>query len=75
MVTLHAGVTLEGVQAKTEFGVQVAPGLHETPGPTEDEVRLLRDEIDPLGVRRLEFLRATARRVALQEILAREKES
>jgi hypothetical protein len=32
----------------------------------------LREEIDPLGVRRLEFLRGAARRKAIRELLSLE---
>jgi hypothetical protein len=47
----------------------VAPDCGETPAPTAEEVRLLREAIDPLGVRRLELLGGTARRDLLREIL------
>jgi acyl CoA:acetate/3-ketoacid CoA transferase beta subunit len=69
---LHPGVTLRQVQAKTGFALEVAPDYEETPPPTAEEVRLLREAIDPLGVRRLELLGGSARRDLLREILARE---
>ena len=72
LTTLHAGVTLERVQAKTGFPLEIAPDLGETPPPTQEQVRLLRDEIDPLGVRRLETLAGSARREHLRAILAQE---
>ena len=72
LTTLHAGVTLERVQARTGFPLEIAPDLHETPPPTPEQVRLLRDEIDPLGVRRLETLAGSARREHLRAILAQE---
>lgn len=72
LVTAHPGVTVERVQARTGFPLAVAPDLHETPPPTAEEVRLLREEIDPLGVRRLETLAGTARRDHLRDILRRE---
>jgi len=72
LTTIHAGVTVERVQAKTGFPLAIAPDLHETPPPTEEQVRLLRDEIDPLGVRRLETLAGSARRDHLRAILASE---
>jgi len=50
----------------------VAPDCGPTPPPSAEEVRLLREEIDPLGVRRLELLGGTARRDVLREILERE---
>lgn len=74
LITLHPGVALEQVQKRTGFKVRVASDLHETPAPTDDEVHLLRTKIDPLGVRRIELLRARARKELLFEILAREKE-
>ena len=40
--------------------------------PSKEELRLLRSEIDPLGVRRLELLGGTARKDVLREILAAE---
>jgi len=72
LVTLHPGVTLRRVQRKTGFSLEVAPDLQETPAPTAEEVRLLREVIDPLGIRRLELLSGQARRRMLREILARE---
>lgn len=72
LVSYHPGVNIERIQAKTGFPLQIAPDVHETPPPTIEEVRLLREEIDPLGVRRLETLAGTARRDHLREILRRE---
>lgn len=72
VTSLHPGATLDRVRAKTGFDVEVSPDLHETPPPTPEEVRLLREEIDPLGARRLELLAGSARREALREILTAE---
>lgn len=72
LTSIHPGATLAQVRAKTGFTVEVAPDLGPTPPPSAEEVRLLREEIDPLGVRRLELLGGTARRDALRDILARE---
>lgn len=72
LITLHPGVTVERVQAKTGFELAIAPDLRETPLPTAEDVRLLREEIDPLGVRRLETLAGAARREHLRAILAAE---
>ena len=44
----------------------------ETEPPTAEELRLLREDIDPLGVRTLETLGGARRRRKLREILARE---
>jgi glutaconate CoA-transferase, subunit B len=48
--TLHPGVTLEDVKANMGWDPRVAPDLSETPPPTHDELRLLREELDPEGI-------------------------
>lgn len=73
LITLHPGVTLEQVQRHTGFEVEVAEKLTETPLPTPQELRLLRTEIDPLGLRRLERMSGAERRDLLLEILKQEK--
>jgi len=70
----HPGVTVEKIRAKTGFPLEAAPDLHETEAPTVEKVRLLRQVIDPLGIRRLETLSGAARKRVLREILANEKE-
>jgi glutaconate CoA-transferase subunit B len=72
LTTYHPGVPIDRIQAKTGFELEIAPDVHETPLPTEDEIRLLREVIDPLGVRRLELLGGSARRDLLRDILAQE---
>lgn len=72
VTSVHPGATLAQIRAKTGFALQVAPDCAETPPPTSDEVRLLRETIDPLGVRRLELLGGSARREALRAILEQE---
>jgi acyl CoA:acetate/3-ketoacid CoA transferase beta subunit len=73
LVSYHPGVTVEHIQKKTGFELAISPDLHETPLPTYTEIRLLREEIDPLGVRKLELLGGSARKELLREILAKEK--
>jgi hypothetical protein len=53
--TVHPGVTVEQVQEATGFPLLVADDLGETPAPTAEEVRLIREEIDPDGTRKTEF--------------------
>jgi glutaconate CoA-transferase, subunit B len=47
--TLHPGVTLDDVKANTGWEPRVAADLGETPAPSEEELRLIRDELDPGG--------------------------
>ncbi|MBK9751204.1 MAG: hypothetical protein IPO91_31160 [Chloroflexi bacterium] len=72
LIATHPGVTVEQVKKKTGFVLEVADDVHETPLPTEEEVRLLREVIDPLGVRKLEMLGGSARKDLLREILEKE---
>jgi acyl CoA:acetate/3-ketoacid CoA transferase beta subunit len=72
LIACHPGVTVERVRAKTGFALEIAPDLRETEPPTVEEVQLLREVIDPLGIRRLETLSGAARKRVLREILASE---
>ncbi|MBN2494879.1 MAG: 3-oxoacid CoA-transferase [Deltaproteobacteria bacterium] len=47
LLALQPGVSLEQVQAETGFELQVADDLQENPPPSDEELRLLREEIDP----------------------------
>jgi len=72
LVSYHPGITIEQIQKKTGFELFIAPDIHETPPPSAEEVRLLREKIDPLGVRKLEMLGGSARKDLLRDILAKE---
>ncbi len=52
LVSLHPGVSLEDVRAEMGWDPRVSPDLTETEPPTIEELRLLREELDPLGVYR-----------------------
>ena len=72
LTSMHPGVSLDDVGKKTGFELEIALDLHETPPPSDEEIRLLREQIDPLGVRKLETLGGGARKDLLREILERE---
>ena len=69
----HPGVDIKRIQAKTGFDLPVSDEVHETPHPTDHEIHLLRTEIDPLGIRRLESLSGSERRKLLHQIIRAEK--
>jgi glutaconate CoA-transferase subunit B len=75
LTSLHPGVRLEQVRLKTGFEIPIAPDLEETPPPTQEEIDLLRNEIDPLGIRRLESLSGAERHILLHQIIANESEA
>jgi glutaconate CoA-transferase subunit B len=49
--SLHPGVTLEQVQENTSFELSVAESIAETRAPTDQELRIIREELDPHGLR------------------------
>lgn len=69
LISYHAEVTIEQIQAKTGFEFVIAPDVRETPPPTKEELDLLRNEIDPLSIRKLELLSGAKRRALLHEIV------
>jgi glutaconate CoA-transferase subunit B len=72
VTSYHPGQSIEKIQAKTGFELEVSPDVHETEPPTEEEVRLLREEIDPLGVRKVETLSGAQRKELIRAILKKE---
>jgi glutaconate CoA-transferase subunit B len=48
--TLHPGVTLDQVRENMGWDPRVADDLGETAAPTDEELRLSREELDPQGV-------------------------
>lgn len=47
--SLHPGATLDDVRAATGWEVNATAALAGTPAPTAEELRLIRDELDPGG--------------------------
>jgi glutaconate CoA-transferase subunit B len=47
LVALHHGVTVAQVKENTGWDLKVAASLRETEPPTENELRILREELDP----------------------------
>lgn len=70
----HPGASIHRIQAKTGFELEIAEDVHETPAPTTTELQLIRDEIDPLGIRKLELLSGAGRREHLRTILQSESQ-
>ena len=50
LTSLHPGATLEAVRETIAWEVKVATDLAATPPPTAEELRLVREELDPGGV-------------------------
>jgi len=50
LTSLHPGATVEQAVKNTGWPLKVAADLKATPTPTDEEVRLLREELDPQGI-------------------------
>jgi glutaconate CoA-transferase subunit B len=72
LTSIHQAATLDRIQHKTGFELEIAPDVRQTPPPTADELRLLREQIDPLGVRKLEMLGGQARKDLIRAIVEQE---
>lgn len=70
---LHPGVTLDEVRSRTGFELTLAADVQETDPPTAVELSVLRGEIDPLGIRRLDFTPAAERGELIRALLAAER--
>ena len=67
---LMPGITRDRVREATGFPVRFAADCVEMALPSPETLRILRDEVDPLGVRRLEFVSSRDRAALLAEIIA-----
>jgi hypothetical protein len=70
---LHPGVSQEDVQRKTGFELAVAGDLRESAAPTREQLEILRERVDPLGIRDLEAMSGWKRRAALRGIIDQER--
>jgi glutaconate CoA-transferase subunit B len=50
LTALHPGVTAEEAQANTGWPLKLAPTLRSTEPPSEEELRILREELDPTKI-------------------------
>jgi len=75
IISFHPGVTIDKIQAHTGFPLEISHEVMETAVPTDIELNLLRNEIDPMNIRRLETLSGPTRRVQLRKIIEAEKSS
>jgi glutaconate CoA-transferase, subunit B len=50
LTALHPGATMEQARANTGWDLKVAAEITTTEPPTEAELRILREELDPTGI-------------------------
>jgi len=73
--SLHPGVSAEQVIENTGFELAVPKDIPETEKPTKEQVRLIREEVDPYGTIAFDFKPGRERLGYLNEILQKELES
>ena len=50
LLSLHPGITLDEVKENSSFEIIIPDKVETSPGPTEEHLRILREEIDPAGI-------------------------
>lgn len=70
--TLHPGVELDAVVENTGFALEIPAEIGVTAVPTAEQVRLLRERIDPFGTIRFDFMDANERKESVRRILREE---
>jgi len=73
--SLHPGIKVEDVVNNTGFELEIPKQILETEKPTEEQVRLIREVVDPYGTIAFDFKPGKERLVYLQGILQKELES
>jgi len=69
IVSLHPGVDAETVVERTGFALEVPTEIPVTEEPTDTQLTLLREQIDPLGTVKFDFVAGRERLAYLQGIL------
>ncbi|MFW9818925.1 MAG: CoA-transferase subunit beta [Candidatus Thorarchaeota archaeon] len=70
--SMHPGIDIDIVKEATGFDLIIPDNLKETKPPTEKELKLLREKVDPLRIRKLEVLSGREREELLEEIIENE---
>lgn len=69
LVSIHPGVALDKVRENTGGELLLANNLAMTEPPSPEQLRQVRQEIDPFGIRRLEFVPGRDRLSLIESIL------
>jgi glutaconate CoA-transferase subunit B len=68
----HPGVDVESIKESTGFDLIISKDIKETEPPSIREIKLLREKVDPLSIRKLEALAGNEREELLNEIIKKE---
>ena len=70
--TIHPNVDIEMVRDSTGFDLIIPKDLKETKPPTIKEIKILREKVDPLNIRKLEVLAGQEREELTNQIIKKE---
>jgi acyl CoA:acetate/3-ketoacid CoA transferase beta subunit len=70
--SIHPGIDIDTITESTGFELVIPEKVKETKPPTERELKLLREKVDPLRIRKLEVLSGREREELLEEIIYKE---
>jgi glutaconate CoA-transferase subunit A len=73
VIEIFPGITRARIAEATGFPVTFAADCVELPAPDRELLRILRERIDPFGLRRLEFVGARERGALLDEIISKDR--
>ena len=73
LASIHPGITFEEIQENTGFPVHTLPDLDTTAAPDAATLARIRYEIDPLGMRRVEFVAGKERGPLLASLIDAEE--
>ena len=71
--SIHKGITKKEIEENTSFKVKYKKNYQITKMPSKRDLNILRNEVDPLNIRKLEFTSGKDRIKLLNEILKKEK--
>lgn len=66
--SVHKGITVDQVKENTGFDLVMPASVPETPAPTTEELKLIRETIDPAGIRRLDHAKGDEFKSIMGEI-------
>jgi glutaconate CoA-transferase subunit A len=69
LMSIHPGISVDQVRENTGGELVVPDSLVVTEPPTPEQLRQMREEIDPFGIRRLEFVASRDRLSLIENIL------
>ena len=74
VINIHPGVSKKQIQENTTFKVIFSKNCKKTPVPSKKQLKILREEVDPLNIRKLEFVSGKERIDLFNKILNKEKD-